>query len=87
MKLPFFVIKGAADPRLEPPGDAVEMERVVANSPRRGALLCCIAVCLAIDARLHNVVLADGTVVNVDVYTQSCKNSSQAKRPLRLSKS
>ena len=88
MKLPFFVIKGAADSGLEPPGNAVEVERVIANSPRRGALLRCVGhrVSLAVDAGLHDVVLADGAVVNVNIYTQSCENGPQASRPLLLAK-
>ena len=68
MEFPFFVVKRANDPRLEPSRDAVEVERVVADPPGNGALFLVIGVSLAVDAWLHNVVLADGAVVDVDVY-------------------
>ena len=47
----------------------MEMESVVANSPSRRALILNIGdlVSLAIDARLHDMVLADGAIVDVDV--------------------
>ena len=42
---------------------------MVADSPGCCALLCCIGniVCLAFDAGLHDVILADGAVVHSDV--------------------
>ena len=82
MELPFFVVKRADDPRLEPPRDAVEVEGVVADSPGSGALLICIAngVSLAVNAGLHNVVLADGAVVDVDVYNkEGCEQIVRGK--------
>ena len=43
---------------------------MVANSPGSSALFLGIGdgVCLAIDAGLHDMVLADGAVVNMNVY-------------------
>ena len=51
------------------PGDAVEVECVVAHSPCNGALLRCGwgLVGLALDAQVHDVVPADGAVVHNDV--------------------
>ena len=50
----------------------MEVEGVVADAPGGGALFLCIAdgVSLTIDAWLHNMVLADRTVVDMDV----CRN-------------
>lgn len=54
---------------LEPAGDAVEVEGVVALAPGNSALLRLAAalVRLAFDAQLHQVVPADGTVFHLDV--------------------
>ena len=51
------------------PGDAVEVEGVVAHPPGHGALLAGGAglVGLALDAQVHDVVPADGAVVHHDV--------------------
>ena len=50
----------------------MEVEGVVADAPGGGALFLCIAdgVSLTIDAWLHNMVLADRTVVDMDI----CRN-------------
>ena len=47
----------------------MEVESVIADAPGCCALVLYVGdlVGLAINARLHDVVLADGTVVNVDV--------------------
>ena len=69
LELPFPVVEGADLPGLEPPGDAVEVEGVVAHPPGHGALLAGGAglVGLALDAQVHDVVPADGAVVHNDV--------------------
>ena len=69
MELPVFVVERATILLLEPSRDAVEVKSVVASSPGSRALVCCVCdlVGLAIDAGLHDVILADGTVVNSDV--------------------
>ena len=58
LELPVSVVKGADLPGLEPPGDAVEVEGVVAHAPCDGALLGGGGglVCLALDAQVHDVV-------------------------------
>ena len=69
LELPVSVVKGADLPGLEPSGDAVEVEGVVAHAPRDGALLGGRRrlVGLALDAQVHDVVPADGAVVHDDV--------------------
>ena len=51
------------------PGDAMEVEGVVAHAPGHGALLRCSGslISLALDAEVHDVVPADGAVVHDDV--------------------
>ena len=39
LELPVPVVQGADLPGLQPPGDAVEVERVVAHPPGHGTLL------------------------------------------------
>ena len=48
-------------------GNAVEVEGVVADAPGDGALLVTRLIRLALDARIHDVVPANRTVVYVDV--------------------
>ena len=66
---PVPVAQGADAPGLEPPGDAVEVEGVVAHPPGHCALLAGGAglVGLTLDAQVHDVVPADGAVVHHDV--------------------
>ena len=58
LELPVPVVQGAHLPGLEPPGDAVEVEGVVAHPPGHGALFAGGAglVGLALDAQVHDVV-------------------------------
>ena len=69
LELPVTVAQGADVPGLEPPGDAVEVECVVAHSPGHCALLTggTGLVGLTLDAQVHDVVPADGAVVHHDV--------------------
>jgi len=69
LEFPFAVIQWANLARLQPPGDAVEVERMIADTPRDGAFLTCVRalIRLALDAQVHDVVPADGAVVNNDV--------------------
>ena len=43
------------------------MESVIADSPSYGALIISTWVALAFDARVHDVVTANSTIINVDV--------------------
>ena len=74
LELPVPVVERADLPSLEPPGDAVEVEGVVAHAPRDGALLGGRRrlVGLALDAEVHDVVAADGAVVHHDVPGPKC---------------
>ena len=74
LELPVPVVERADLPGLEPPGDAVEVEGVVAHAPRDGALLGGRRrlVGLALDAEVHDVVAADGAVVHHDVPGPKC---------------
>ena len=72
--VPFFVAQRAHCSRLEPPGDTVEVEGMVAGAPCLGALFGSVRylLSLAFHAGLHDVVSADGAVVNVDVPCPEC---------------
>lgn len=54
---------------LEPSRNAVEVEGVIALTPSDGALFGCgrALVGLAFDAKVHDVVSADGAVIDYDV--------------------
>lgn len=52
------------------PCDAVEVVRVAALSPRHRALLGVVRLGLALDARHHELVVADRADVVVDIYGQ-----------------
>ena len=69
VEVPLSVVERADGASLEPAGDAMEVEGVIADAPGLVALLGRVGhlVGLAVDARLHDVVPADGAVVDVDV--------------------
>jgi len=69
LELPLTIVQGANLTGFQPSGDAMEMKGVVANSPSNRALLtrCGGLICLALDAEVHDVIPADGAVVNDDV--------------------
>ena len=67
LELPFLVVQRAHISGLQPPGDAVEMIRVVAISPCWITLLAFDLVGLTLDALVHDVVLADGAGVHLNV--------------------
>lgn len=69
LELPVTVIQRTDLAGLQPSRDAVEMESVIANTPSNGALLAgggCL-VCLALDTEIHDVVSANGAVVDDNV--------------------
>ena len=69
LEFPVAVVEGADLSGLEPSGDAVEVEGVIADPPCYCALLACSGclVGLAFNAEVHNVVSADGAVIDHDI--------------------
>jgi len=70
LEVPLAIVQRADLAGLQPPGDAVEVEGVVANAPGHGALLAGGGrlVRLALDAQVHDVVAANGAIVHHDVW-------------------
>lgn len=56
-------------PSFEPPRDAMEVERMIANPPSHCALLTRVGslVGLTLDAQVHDVVSTNGTIVHDDI--------------------
>ena len=69
IEIPLLVVKWADRASLQPARNAVEVESVVADTPRLVAFFLRVGhlVRLAVHAWLHNMVTADGTVVDMDV--------------------
>jgi len=69
LEFPLAIVQWANLSSLEPSRNAVEVEGVVANSPGNRALLTCrgCLIGLAFDAEIHDVVSANGAVVDDDV--------------------
>jgi len=69
LELPVSVVQRADLASLEPTRDAMEMEGVIADAPGYGAFLAgsrCL-VGLAVNAQVHDVVTANGTVVDNNI--------------------
>lgn len=69
LEIPLTIVQRADLAGLQPTGNAVEVERMVADAPGHGALLAggrCL-VGLALDAQVHDVVAANGAIVHHDV--------------------
>lgn len=71
LELPVSVVQWADLSSFQPSWDAMEVKGVIADTPSLSALLWGISdlTGLAFDARIHDMVTADGTIVNVDVPT------------------
>jgi len=69
LELPVSVIKRANLSSLQPSGNAVEVEGVIANSPCDGAFFVgsSALVGLTFDTEIHDMVSADSTVVDDNV--------------------
>ena len=67
--LPGGVIQRTYAPLFQPPGDAMQVESMVAYTPRDGALFgrLRVLICLAVDARFHDVAFADRAVLHFNV--------------------
>jgi hypothetical protein len=69
LELPVSVVERADLAGLEPSGDAVEVEGVIADTPGNSAFLAGSRglVCLTLNAEVHDVVPADGAVVDNNI--------------------
>ena len=69
LKFPITVVQGADLTGLEPSGDTVEMESVVTHSPSNGAFIGGHGslIGLAFNAKIHNVVPANGAIVDDNI--------------------
>lgn len=69
LEFPLSVVQRTHLPCFEPAGDAVEVKSMVTDSPRNGALFRSSRrlVGLTLYAKIHNVVPADGTVINHNI--------------------
>jgi len=74
LELPLTIVQRANLPRLQPPTDAVEVEGVVAHSPSHSAILRCVGtlVRLTFNAQVHDVVSANGAVINNNIPRPQC---------------
>jgi len=69
LEFPVSVVEWAYLTGFQPSRDAVEMEGVIADTPGHGALLTggrCL-VGLTFNAKIHNVVSANGTVIDDNI--------------------
>lgn len=69
LEFPLSVVQRTHLPRFEPARDAVEVKSMVTDSPGNGALFRSSRrlVSLTFYAEIHNVVPADGTVINHNI--------------------
>lgn len=69
LEFPLSVVQGTHLPCFEPSGDAVEMKSMITDSPRNSTLFGSSRrlVGLTFNAKIHNVVPADGTVINHNI--------------------
>lgn len=69
LEFPLSVVQRTHLPCFEPARDAVEVKSMITDAPRNGALLRSgrRLVGLTFYAKIHNVVPADGTVINHDI--------------------
>lgn len=69
LEFPLSVVQWTHLPCFEPARDAVEVKSMITDSPRDGALFRSgrRLVSLAFYAKIHNVVPADGTVINHNI--------------------
>jgi len=69
LELPISVVQRADLASLQPARDAVELKGVIADTPSHCAFFAGgrSLVGLTFDAKIHDVVSADGTVINDDI--------------------
>ena len=74
LEFPVSVVEWTHLPRLQPSRNAMEMEGMVADPPGDRALFSggSTLVCLTFDAQVHDVVPADGAVVDHDIPSPQC---------------
>ena len=66
-EIPFLVAERAHLSIFQPSGDTVEVEGMITLTPSQNAILGSILIGLALDAWVHCVVSANGTVIYRDV--------------------
>jgi len=69
LELPVSIVQWTDLTCLQPPGDAMEVECVVADTPSHSTLLasCRCLICLTFDAEIHDVISADCTIVDNNI--------------------
>lgn len=74
LKLPVAIVERTHLTRLEPTTDAVKVKGVIADAPGDGALLVGgrLLIRLALDAQIHNVIAANGAIVDDNVPRPEC---------------
>ena len=74
IEVPLLIVKGAHGSSFEPARYAMEVEGVIAHSPSLITFLFRVGdlVGLTVDTGLHDMVSADGTVIDVDIPGPEC---------------
>ena len=74
LELPITVIQRTDLTSFQPAGNTMEMEGMIAHAPSHGTFFRSHGslISLAFDAQIHNVVSANGAVVNDNVPSPQC---------------
>lgn len=74
LKIPFPVVEGTHLAGLQPSRDAMKVKGMIANTPGHSAFFggSCSLICLALDAQIHDVISANGTVIDDNIPCPQC---------------
>lgn len=77
LEFPLSIVQWAHLTRLQPPWDAMEMERMIAYTPSDGAFIGCgrCLIGLAFNAQIHDVIAANSTIVDDNVPSPQCNGT------------